>query len=34
MLKKYSSKDVSNFISKNEKISKKIIYDYCINLKK
>ena len=34
MLKKYSSKDVSNFISKKEKISKKIIYDYCINLKK
>ncbi len=34
MLKKYSSKDVSNFISKKEKISKKIIYDYCISLKK
>ncbi len=34
MLKKYSNKDVSNFISKREKISKKIIYDYCINLKK
>ena len=33
MLKKYSNKDVSNFISKREKISKKIIYDYCINLK-
>jgi 16S rRNA (cytidine1402-2'-O)-methyltransferase len=34
MLKKYSNKDVSNFISKREKISKKIVYDYCINLKK
>ena len=34
MLKKYSNKDVSNFISKREKISKKIIYDYCITLKK
>jgi 16S rRNA (cytidine1402-2'-O)-methyltransferase len=34
MLKKYSNKDVSNFISKKEKISKKIIYDYCISLKK
>ena len=33
MLKKYSNKDVSNFISKREKISKKIIYEYCINLK-
>ena len=34
MFKKYSSKDVSDFISKREKISKKIIYDYCITLKK
>ncbi len=34
MLKKYSNKDVSNFISKREKISKKTIYDYCISLKK
>ena len=34
MLTKYSNKDVSNFISKREKISKKIIYDYCITLKK
>ena len=34
MLKKYSNKDVSNFISKREKISKKIIYDYCIIIKK
>jgi len=34
MLKKYSNKDVSNFISKREKISKKIIYNYCISLKK
>jgi len=34
MLKKYSNKDVSDFISKREKISKKIIYNYCITLKK
>jgi len=34
MLTKYSNKDVSDFISKREKISKKIIYDYCISLKK
>ena len=34
MFKKYSNKDVSDFISKREKISKKIIYDYCITLKK
>jgi 16S rRNA (cytidine1402-2'-O)-methyltransferase len=34
MLNKYSNKDVSNFISKREKISKKIIYDYCVSLKK
>ena len=33
MLKKYSNKDLSEFISKREKISKKIIYDYCISLK-
>ena len=34
MIKKYSNRDVSDFISKREKISKKIIYDYCITLKK
>ena len=34
MLKKYSNKNVSEFFSKREKISKKIIYDYCITLKK
>jgi 16S rRNA (cytidine1402-2'-O)-methyltransferase len=34
MLEKYSNKDVSEFMSKKEKISKKIIYDYCITLKK
>ena len=33
MLKKYSNKDVSDFISKREKISKKIIYNYCLTLK-
>ena len=34
MLKKYSNKDVVSFISKKEKISKKIVYDYCLKLKK
>ena len=34
MLRKYSIKDVSEFISKKENISKKIIYSYCISLKK
>ncbi len=34
MTKKYSSKDVAEFMSKKEQISKKLIYDYCINLKK
>ena len=34
MLTKNSIKDVSRFISKREKISKKIIYDYCIELRK
>jgi len=34
MLKKNSNKDVSYFISRREKISKKIIYDYCLTLKK
>ena len=34
MLKKYSHKDVVEFISKKENFSKKIIYDYCIRLKK
>ena len=33
MLKKYSNKDVSNFISKREKISKKKIYNYCLKIK-
>ena len=34
MTEKYSSKDVAEFISKKEQISKKLIYAYCINLKK
>ena len=34
MLKKYSNKDVSDFISKRENISKKVIYNYCLTLKK
>ena len=34
MLKKYSHKDVVDFISKKENISKKIIYDFCLKFKK
>ena len=34
MLKKYSHKDVVEFMSKKEKLSKKIIYNYCLSLKK
>ena len=34
MLKKYSHKDVVEFISKKESLSKKIVYDYCLKFKK
>ena len=34
MLKKYSHKDVVEFISKKEGLSKKIVYDFCLKLKK
>ena len=34
MLKKYSHKDVVEFISKKENFPKKIIYNYCLKLKK
>jgi len=34
MLKKYSNKDIANFISKKENISKKLVYNYCLTLKK
>ena len=34
MLKKYSHKDVVKFISKKENLPKKIIYEYCLKLKK
>ena len=34
MLKKYSHKDVVEFDSKKENLSKKIIYDFCLKLKK
>jgi len=32
MLKKYSHKDVVDFISKKENLSKKIVYNYCLKL--
>ena len=34
MLKKYSHKDVVEFISKKENLSKKLIYNYCLQFKK
>ena len=34
MLKKYSLKDVVEFISKKENLKKKLIYEYCLKLKK
>ena len=34
MLKKYSHKDVVEFISKKENFSKKKVYDFCLKLKK
>ena len=34
MLKKYSLKDVVEFISKKENIRKKKVYDFCLSTKK
>ena len=34
MLKKYSLKDVVEFISKKEDLPKKIVYNFCLKLKK
>jgi len=34
MIKKYSHKDVVEFISKKENLPKKMIYNYCLKLKK
>tara|TARA_B100000131_G_scaffold290188_1_gene302739 strand:- start:445 stop:1293 length:849 start_codon:yes stop_codon:yes gene_type:complete len=34
MIKKYSHKDVVEFISKKENLKKKLIYEYCLGLKK
>ena len=34
MLKKYSHRDVVEFISKKEDLPKKIVYDFCLKLKK
>ena len=34
MIKKYSHKDVVQFISKKENLPKKLIYEYCLKLKK
>ena len=33
MIKKFSTKEIINFINQNNKISKKIIYDFCLKLK-
>ena len=34
MLKKYSHKDVVEFISKKENLPKKMIYNFCLKLRK
>ena len=34
MINKFSTKEIINLINQNNKISKKIIYDFCIKLKK
>ena len=34
MIKTFSVKDIINTITKDKEISKKIIYDYCLSLKK
>ena len=34
MLKKYSHKDVVEFVSKKENLPKKLVYDFCLKLKK
>ena len=34
MLKKYSHKDVVEFISKKENLPKRVVYNYCLKLKK
>ena len=34
MIKKYSHKDVVDFISKKENLPRKIIYDFCLKIKK
>ena len=34
MLKKYSLKDVVEFISKKENLSKKLVYDFCLKNRK
>ena len=34
MLKKYSHKDVVEYIVKKENLPKKLIYDFCLKLKK
>jgi len=34
MIKKYSHKDVVDFISKKENLPKKMIYNFCLKLKK
>ncbi len=34
MLKKYSNKDVAEFFAKRDNLKKKLVYDYCLKLKK
>ena len=34
MMKKYSHKDVVEYIAKKENLSKKVIYNFCLKIKK
>ena len=33
MINKFSTREIINFINQNNKISKKVIYDFCLKLK-
>ena len=33
MINKFTTKEITNFISKNSKVSKKKIYEHCLKLK-
>ena len=33
MISKFTTKEISEIISKNSKISKKVVYNYCLKIK-